>query len=85
MSALLYVLIGAYANALIGIVLFVAPIGIYPAYLHPHDPLHVLGLIRSLFSAAEDQRFGALLMVLGGSFAFAAAVRSMRPTRARWR
>lgn len=73
-SALVYVLLGAYANALIGMVLFAAPIGIYPAYLHPDDPLHVLPLIRSLFTPAEDERFGAALMVLGGSFPFAVAV-----------
>lgn len=74
-AALVYVLTGAYANAIIGLALFAAPIGIYPAYLHPEDPLHILAMIRVGwgFTAAEDQRFGGALMTLGGSFPFAVA------------
>ncbi len=70
--ALLYLLAGTFANGLIGLVLLVLPVGFYPAYLHPDDPLHILPLIRGTwgFTPAEDQQFGAVLMIIGGATAF---------------
>jgi putative membrane protein len=75
LPAVVHVISGAYANAIIGAVLLAAPIGIYPAYLHPEDPLHILAFVRGAWgmTAAEDHQTGALLMILGGSFPFAAA------------
>ncbi len=74
-AALVHVVAGGYANAILGTVLFAAPLGIYPAYLHPEDPLHILPFLRGVWgmTAAEDQQVGALLMILGGSFPFAVA------------
>lgn len=70
--ALAYLVSGGFANALVGLILFAIPVGLYPAYIHPEDPLHVLEMIRGAWglSAAEDQQFGGVLMVLGGSMAF---------------
>ncbi len=70
-AALVYLVVAAFANGAVGVTLLVLPVGLYPAYLNPDDPLHILRLIRTAgFTAAEDQKFGAILMIIGGSAAF---------------
>ncbi len=52
------------SGTLLGIILTFAPAGIYPAYLHPADTLHLLQLIRGEWGLvpAVDQQIGGLLM-----------------------
>jgi len=50
----------------LGIIITLAPLGLYPAYLHPVDRLGILPLIRGRsqwnFSALADQQLGGVLM-----------------------
>ncbi len=52
------------SGTLLGIILTFAPPGIYPAYLHPADSLHLLATIRGRWGLvpAVDQQVGGLLM-----------------------
>jgi len=53
-------------SSLLGIIITLAPLGLYPAYLHPVDRLGILPLIRGRsqwnFSALADQQVGGVLM-----------------------
>lgn len=71
-AALVYLLTAAFANGLIGAVLMAVPPTLYPAYLHPEDPLHISESLIVVWplSAAEDKRVGALFMIIGGAIAF---------------
>jgi len=46
LPALLYVFTAMAASSVLGIVLTFAEPGLYPAYLRPRDPLHILPLLR---------------------------------------
>jgi putative membrane protein len=63
-------------SAAIGVLLTVAPLGLYPAYLHPVDELGALSLIRSGWGldAAADQQLGGVLMWVLGMFVFLWAI-----------
>jgi cytochrome c oxidase assembly factor CtaG len=69
---LTYILTGVFANGVIGTILLAIPVGLYPTYVSPEDPLHILPLIRNTWglTATEDQRVGAVIMIIGGSVAF---------------
>jgi cytochrome c oxidase assembly factor CtaG len=72
----LYLLAGALAGSLLGIWLTFAPRVLYLPYLHPHDSLHLLAMIRSDWglTPAIDQQLGGLLMWVGGGFIFLSAM-----------
>jgi len=74
--AQVYLLGGAMANSLLGILLTFAPEGLYAPYLHPADSLHVATLLRSGWglTPALDQEVGGLLMWVGGGFVFLAVM-----------
>lgn len=74
--ALAYLFAGAVANTVLGVLLTFAPVGLYPAYLHPHDELGALALIRRGWGldAAADQQLGGVLMWVLGMFAFLWAI-----------
>lgn len=71
-TAFTYLVTGTFANGVIGAVLLALPAGLYPAYLHPADPMHILHFIRDTWglSPAGDQHLGAVIMIIGGSVAF---------------
>lgn len=60
----LYLFSAAMFNSILGIIITFAPLGWYPAYVHPRDELGILSLIRNQWriSPAVDQQFGGLLM-----------------------
>ncbi len=70
--ALVYLLMAAFANVLIGAVLMVVPPAFYPVYLHSGDPLHILDSLNVVWplSPAEDKRVGAMAMIISGGIAF---------------
>jgi cytochrome c oxidase assembly factor CtaG len=71
-----YLAAGALANSVLGIVLTFSPPGIYPAYLHPHDTLGLLPLIRDDWGLTPvgDQRLGGGLMWMLGSLVYLLAI-----------
>jgi cytochrome c oxidase assembly factor CtaG len=71
-AALVYLLTATFANGLIGALLMAVPPALYPAYLHPEDPLHILDSLMAVWplTAAEDKRVGAVSMIIGGGIAF---------------
>lgn len=83
LPAVAYLYTAALANTVLGVLLTFAPIGLYPAYLHPDDELGALHLIRDVWGLGPqaDQQLGGLLMWLGGMVAFLWAVMAML---ARW-
>jgi putative membrane protein len=76
LSSMLYIFAGAVANAVLGIILTFAPVGMYPEYLHPHDTLGILPLIRDGWGLdpQSDQQLGGLLMWIPGGLAYLAAI-----------
>ena len=60
----LYLFSAAMFNSILGIIITFAPLGWYPAYLHPRDDLGILPLIRNQWriSPVVDQQLGGLLM-----------------------
>jgi putative membrane protein len=73
---LLYLLAGAAANTLLGILLTFAPAGLYPAYRRPVDLLGLLPLIRQEWglTPTADQQLGGLLMWVPGGLIFLGVV-----------
>ncbi|MFZ0733131.1 MAG: cytochrome c oxidase assembly protein [Candidatus Sulfotelmatobacter sp.] len=63
-ATVLYLFLASIFNSILGIIITFAPLGWYPAYVHPQDVLGVLPLIRNQWgiSAAADQQLGGLLM-----------------------
>lgn len=83
LTAVVYLLTASFANAILGVIITFAPAGLYPAYLHPADPIGLLPLLRQGWglSAATDQQLGGLLMwVVGGPAYLLASVAVL----ARW-
>ncbi len=66
LGAVVYLIAGGLTSSLLGIIITLAPLGLYPAYLHPVDRLGILPLIRGRsqwdFSALADQQLGGVLM-----------------------
>ncbi|MGC1372094.1 MAG: cytochrome c oxidase assembly protein [Candidatus Sulfotelmatobacter sp.] len=60
----LYLFSAAMFNSILGMIITFAPVGWYPAYLHPNDELGILSLIRNQWriSPTVDQQLGGLLM-----------------------
>jgi putative membrane protein len=83
LPAVAYLYTAALANTVLGVLLTFAPVGLYPAYMHPSDELGALHLIRDVWGLdpQADQQLGGLLMWLGGMLAFLWAVMAML---ARW-
>ncbi|HEV2469504.1 MAG TPA: cytochrome c oxidase assembly protein [Candidatus Sulfotelmatobacter sp.] len=63
-AAVLYLFLASMFNSILGIIITFAPLGCYPAYVHPQDALGILPLIRNHWgiSAVADQQLGGLLM-----------------------
>jgi len=63
-ATVLYLFLASLFNSILGIIITFAPLGWYPAYVHPHDVLGILPLIRNQWgiSAVADQQLGGLLM-----------------------
>lgn len=76
LSAIVYLSLGMASESILGIILTFAPVGFYPAYLHPFDTFGVLPLIRRSWgiTAEIDQQIGGLLMWIGGSAIFLIAI-----------
>ncbi len=57
---------------ILGIILTFAPPGLYPMFLHPHDSLGILPLIRFQWGLtfAQDQQLGGLLMWVPPCFVY---------------
>jgi cytochrome c oxidase assembly factor CtaG len=72
----IYLFTAAIANATLGIILTFAPVGLYPAYLHPADTLGILPLIRGVWGLTPqaDQQLGGLLMWIPGGLVFLCAI-----------
>jgi putative membrane protein len=81
--ALAYLISAAVANTVLGVLLTFAPLGLYPAYLHPVDELGALSLIRTGWGldAVADQQLGGVLMWVLGTFTFLWAILA---TLVRW-
>ncbi len=78
-TAIFYLYAAMVANAVLGILLTFAPVGIYPAYLRPADELGALALIRDHWNLgpAADQQLGGLFMWVIGMFGFLWATLAM--------
>ncbi|HYM68937.1 MAG TPA: cytochrome c oxidase assembly protein [bacterium] len=76
LGAVGYLLAAALASSGLGIILTFSPPGLYPAYLHPADPLGLLPTIRGTWglSPAADQQIGGLLMWVPGGLAYLCAI-----------
>lgn len=64
LAAVVYTFAACSAHTVLAIVLTFAPVGDYPAYLHPADPFQILPLLRNQWglTPAVDQQWGGLLM-----------------------
>jgi putative membrane protein len=76
LTAVVYLFAAAGANILLGVLLTLAPVGLYPAYLSPADELGALSLIREGWglTPAADQQLGGLLMWVPAGFVFLWAI-----------
>lgn len=76
LGAVGYLLAAALVSSGLGIVLTVTSPGLYPAYLHPTDPLGILPLLRNAWglSPEADQQLGGLLMWAPGGLVYLAAI-----------
>lgn len=74
-----YLFSAALFNTALGIIITFAPLGIYPAYLHPHDDLGILSYIRHDWglTAKADQQFGGLLMWVPAGLVYFTAIVSV--------
>jgi cytochrome c oxidase assembly factor CtaG len=76
LTVVVYLAVAAGANALLGIGITFAPLGLYPAYVDPVDRLGLVPLLRHGWglSPAVDQQLGGLLMWVPGGLVFLAAI-----------
>ena len=76
LGAVLYLLAAALASSGLGIALTVTPPGLYPAYLHPADPLGIAPLLRNAWGLTPeaDQQLGGLLMWVPGGLVYLTAI-----------
>lgn len=63
-AAMVYLFAACIAHTILAILITFAPVGLYPAYIHPSDDLRMLPLIRDQWglNPASDQQVGGLLM-----------------------
>jgi cytochrome c oxidase assembly factor CtaG len=71
------------ATTILGILITFAPVGVYKAYLHPEDSLHILGALRDSWglTTQSDQELGGLLMWVPGGLVYLGAIMAVL---ARW-
>ena len=64
------------ATTVLGILITFAPVGVYTAYLHPEDSLHILGPLRDSWglTTEADQELGGLLMWVPGGMVYLGAI-----------
>ena len=64
------------ATTILGILITFAPVGVYTAYLHPGDSLHILGAMRDSWglTTQSDQELGGLLMWVPGGLVYLGAI-----------
>jgi len=76
LGAVVYLLAAALVSSGLGIVLTVTPPGLYPAYLHPADPIGILPMLRTTWglSPEADQQLGGLLMWVPGGLVYLTAI-----------
>jgi cytochrome c oxidase assembly factor CtaG len=74
--AILYLVGAMLVQSFLGIAITFAPLGVYTAYLHPADPLHILSMLRNSWgmTPAADQELGGLFMWVPGGLVFLAAI-----------
>jgi putative membrane protein len=70
-------------TGVLGILITFAPVGVYTAYLHPHDSLGILDPLRNSWglTTAADQELGGLLMWVPGGLVYLCAIMAVL---ARW-
>ncbi len=75
-AVLLYIFLASLAEAILGIILTFIPAGLYPAYLHPEDPWHILTILRNNWGITPqvDQQVGGLIMWVPGSLIYLTAI-----------
>ena len=75
-AAVGYLMLGALSSSILGIILTFSPAGVYPAYVHPADPLRILPLVRDGWglTLAADQRLGGGLMWTVGGLLYLLAI-----------
>lgn len=68
MPAIFYLFAAVAENTALGVLITFMPVGYYPAYLNPPDPLHILHAIRTGWGMTPrvDQGLGGLLMWIPG-------------------
>jgi len=71
------------ATTILGVLITFAPLGVYTAYLHPVDSLHILGALRDSWglTSESDQQLGGLLMWVPGGLVYLSAIMAVL---ARW-
>jgi len=71
------------ATTILGILITFAPVGVYTAYLHPVDSLHILAGLRNSWglTTEADQELGGLLMWVPGGLVYLCAIMAVL---ARW-
>jgi putative membrane protein len=74
--AVVYLFTACVGCTILGITLTFAPPGLYPAYLHPADPLGIVPLLRQGWglTPATDQQLGGLLMWVPACLVYLSAV-----------
>jgi cytochrome c oxidase assembly factor CtaG len=74
-----YLFTASLFNAVLGMIITFAPLGIYPAYIHPQDSLGILTFIRQSWgiSAKGDQQLGGLLMWVPAGLVYFTAIVSV--------
>lgn len=79
LPAIAYLFAAMVASSLLGILLTFAPVGLYPAYLSPRDPLNILPLVRGAWrlTPSVDQQLGGLLMWMPGGLVYLVAIIAM--------
>ena len=70
-------------TTVLGILITFSPVGVFTAYLHPEDSLHVLGVLRDSWglTTQSDQELGGLLMWVPGGLVYLGAIMAVL---ARW-
>jgi len=71
------------STTILGILITFAPVGVYTAYLHPHDSLRILEALRQSWglTTEADQELGGLLMWVPGGLVYLCAIMAVL---ARW-
>ncbi|MGH9356031.1 MAG: cytochrome c oxidase assembly protein [Terriglobia bacterium] len=83
LAAVVYTFAACSAHSILAILLTFAPVGYYPAYLHPADALGILPLLRNQWglTPAVDQQWGGLMMWIPACLVYLTFILA---TLARW-